>query len=754
MNRIIFSSFIISLTITCTLSTIHVFASSLSNISDQIQRPYQKELPEKDYSLAFLKNSNSATAISADKIINDKIRQRVVGKGFADIRFLGHRLQADHIEVQTITHDGVATGNVVFQTKNDRILGSRAEFNLDSEKLTIFSAHGYIAATYYVKANVIRRLSYDHYEVINGSFTSCKGDNPDWALKSKKTNFRIGGYAELKNPRLEVSGIPIIGSPWAIVPIKQKRASGFLPPKIGLGKKNGNQIVADYFWAINRSSDATFGLDYMSKRGFRWKGEYRFKSNEVTYGEIQGNSIYAKSPPKKNKPTKQFWDLKGKYNTYLPEYRAEIDAKIEEAGRPYIDRSLDTNLHDRTRQSTKSHIDFRREFIDLPGRLKLRSSRTRGINENDGDVYDVAPEVSVEIDNWKLGSNDLYMNLKSSFHKLRRVDSPSTISFERIHLKPSLSIPTKLLPSLTLTSEFGFHETFWTQRKLDSSIGGSPTKEQQLSSSISREMWFSEFHLKGPKFSRVFGANIGKMRKFKHTIELESNYKYSPSMDARDRQLILELDSIDSLGDKNTIDYTLTNRILTKYKTEQGLETRELLKLSISQLYNIDEKRRDQKLDTDSRRPAGDIDIEAKSSIIKKLSLIQKATYAPYEKEINKYSTAIRYSIGRNGYLYLDRTWKRHRNIKPVSTGESHFNLSGGFSFLKNWFFELITRVNRSDKKVLEKKFILRRKSCCWDTIITVSDLSDKTEVFVGFNLLGVIEGERTPTFRKGWEKN
>ena len=64
-------------------------------------------------------------------------------------------------------------------------------------------------------------------------------------------------------------------------------------------------MVADYFWAINRSSDATFGLDYMSKRGFRWKGEYRFKSNEVTYGEIQGNSIFAKSPPKKNKPTKQ-----------------------------------------------------------------------------------------------------------------------------------------------------------------------------------------------------------------------------------------------------------------------------------------------------------------------------------------------------------------------------------------------------------------------------------------------------------------
>jgi len=210
MNWIILSSFIISLLLS-PYSSIQVFASSLSSESNLAQRKYNNRLKENNYFLAFLKNSNAATAISADKIINDKIRQRVVGKGFADIRFLGHRLQADHIEIQTITHDGVATGNVVFQTKNDRIVGSRAEFNLDSEKLTIFSAYGYIAATYYVKANVIRRLSYDHYEVINGSFTSCKGDNPDWALRSKKTNFKIGGYAELKNPRLEVSGIPIIG---------------------------------------------------------------------------------------------------------------------------------------------------------------------------------------------------------------------------------------------------------------------------------------------------------------------------------------------------------------------------------------------------------------------------------------------------------------------------------------------------------------------------------------------------------------
>ncbi len=87
MNWIILSSFIISLLLSPYSST-QVFASSLSSESNLSQRKYNNSLKGNNYFLAFLKNSNAATAISADKIINDKIRQRVVGKGFADIRFL------------------------------------------------------------------------------------------------------------------------------------------------------------------------------------------------------------------------------------------------------------------------------------------------------------------------------------------------------------------------------------------------------------------------------------------------------------------------------------------------------------------------------------------------------------------------------------------------------------------------------------------------------------------------------------------
>ena len=70
----------------------------------------EKSAPDKE--LRFLRDSTAAAAISADKLLEDRERKRVIGRGFADLRFLGKRVQADHIEVQTETRDAVATGNI------------------------------------------------------------------------------------------------------------------------------------------------------------------------------------------------------------------------------------------------------------------------------------------------------------------------------------------------------------------------------------------------------------------------------------------------------------------------------------------------------------------------------------------------------------------------------------------------------------------------------------------------------------------
>ena len=82
------------------------------------------------------------TTIRADSLTEDSERKVVVGEGFVDVRFLGNRLQADRVEINTETGDGVASGNVVFQDKGNRLVCNRIEFNIRRQQAVLYGARG------------------------------------------------------------------------------------------------------------------------------------------------------------------------------------------------------------------------------------------------------------------------------------------------------------------------------------------------------------------------------------------------------------------------------------------------------------------------------------------------------------------------------------------------------------------------------------------------------------------------------------
>ena len=59
---------------------------------------------------------------------------------------------------------------------------------------------------------------------------------------------------------------------------KENRNTGFLMPSYGSSTYKGQTISNAFFWAINRSQDATFLHDWFSKTGQAVAGEYRYVS--------------------------------------------------------------------------------------------------------------------------------------------------------------------------------------------------------------------------------------------------------------------------------------------------------------------------------------------------------------------------------------------------------------------------------------------------------------------------------------------
>ena len=706
--------------------------------------PSPQKTPSSDR-LQFLQNPSAAAAITADELLEDRERKRVIGRGFADIRFLGKRVQADHIEIQTETRDGVATGNIIFQTGNDRIVGSRVDFNLDSEHMVIYDARGYVAATYYITGNVIRRIAHDRYEVIDGTFTTCEGDTPDWAFHTKKATFQIEGYAHLQAPLISLKGLTAAALPYAILPIKTKRTTGFLKPGFGTGSSNGFQFSPTFFWAINQWSDATLGFDYYSDRGTRYRGEYRYELSANTRGEIRADTF------KDREEDTTLSTIKAFHISKLPQFGGELKIFVDEATRSNDDRSLEENLDERVRQDTDTRATF---TASVPGitnsQLQIALRRREGLRESDGQLFQEFPKVSLEFNQTPIGTSEFLLDLDSSVVSFHRVEDRNTTRLARADVSPSVSLPIRTVPWLGVTPKFGIRYTYWTDRKVNSDVSDNPKHDEQEEEGLSREIWFSSLNVVGPRFSRVYKGEVGPFQDFKHVFSFDTTYNYAPAMDSNDRRLIIPVDSVDSFEDQNSITYGITNRILTKLKTTEGIQTRQLLTASLTQTADIAESRRKQNLDTTPRRPFSNVVLDLQSRPISLLRLTHSTSYNVYEDEIDGHTTGLLLDGGRNWYFSVDRSWARQRSRGHFpQEGQSFFNFAGGLSLTPQWFVEYITRINNIENTTLEQSVIVRYRGCCWGFNLIFTDTQDTSEVFFNFSLKGILEGEESPTFKR-----
>ena len=91
----------------------------------------------------------------------------------------------------------------------------------------------------------------------------------------------------MKRPSFWIKGIPVFYVPFFIVPIKDKRTTGFLPPRFGGSDQFGQIIGDEFFWAMTDWLDSTIGLDYLSKGGVMPSVEMRYAIDPASDGQFK-----------------------------------------------------------------------------------------------------------------------------------------------------------------------------------------------------------------------------------------------------------------------------------------------------------------------------------------------------------------------------------------------------------------------------------------------------------------------------------
>ena len=209
-------------------------------------------------------------------------------------------LYADSVTYDSDTKFIIATGNVLFTQSDLRVNAERAEIDGATKNGKFYKAYGSARLTenkversqfgtmepdVFFQGEVLAKVGPGRYQITKGSFTTCVQPTRRWEITGSSGTVEVNKRVLLKNALLKVKDVPLFYLPVIYYPInKQDRSTGFLLPQYGSTTLHGTTISNAFFWAINRSQDATFSHDWFAKTGAAYGAAYRYVLSPASNG--------------------------------------------------------------------------------------------------------------------------------------------------------------------------------------------------------------------------------------------------------------------------------------------------------------------------------------------------------------------------------------------------------------------------------------------------------------------------------------
>ena len=516
---------------------------------------------------------------------------------------------ADEVEIFSDADRMRASGHVVFVSSDNRVAAERMEFNTRTRTGTFFIASGVASLAgkttvdrslfgtqepdAYFWGETIEKLGPKTYRITNGGFTTCVQPTPRWELVSGSATLTLEDHAFLKNSILKVKGVPLFYLPVMYYPInKEDRSTGFLIPTYGSSTIRGQTLSNAFFWAINRSQDATFYYDYYSKTGQGFGSEYRYVEAPGSAGTArfqaidEHDSTYDQSDGSETVHSgSSSYSFTGNMAQQLPGHlRATANADY------FSSVTAQQRYQQNIFQLTNSTRRYNVNLTGYWGRYSMSTTvdRTQTFSgENIWSLYGSAPRVTLTRAEAPIGKLPLYFGAYGEYVTLLRSDESANVETDRgltrFDVYPSLRFPFTRWSFLTFNSSVLWRATYWTE-SLDPTLLDPVTQvPEQVPQSIGRTYLDMSTRITGPVFTRIFSTpKRAYAQKFKHVIEPTVSIQRITPIDNFDK--IVKIDGTDNIvGRLTRITYGLNNRLYAKRDV-----AREILTVSVSQSYYTD----------------------------------------------------------------------------------------------------------------------------------------------------------------------
>jgi len=656
-------------------------------------------------------------------------------------------IKADQLAFDRLLMTFNAQGNIHYQNQSINILASELNANKKAKESTMFDteyqlngnpAHG--------SANELKINSKEGLSLLDSTFTTCVGDDPDWQIKASEITISAdGSVGEAYHAQVRLFDIPILYLPYFTFPVSKQRKSGFLYPKIGSSSNSGVEIEAPYYWNIAPNMDATITPHYMSKRGTQLKTEFRYLSG-LQNGSINLEYLNKDSKIKLNDDSRYlarfqhigtFSDNFRIYMDYTTisddNYLVDIGSKQYNSNDAYLYQIGELSYFGEQWQATMKLQDF-----EVLGNHQASYKTLPHIEASARQPFNLFEKKNI------LGQFEFYSELTSF-----QAQTKQQVRANRYHVEAGLSFPIST-PAWFLNSEFKLLHTYYQQN--DIQLGST------LSKTVNRTLPKVRFH-GGINFDRImslFGNN------YTQTIEPKVQYLYIPEKDQTNIGLYdtttlqddyngLFRDSsysgLDRIAGANQYTWGITSRILNQSNLE-------IFRLSVGRIqYLSDNNIFDEIIDNINTDQLTSQKSSVAANLFYRLNhkwqISSDIQYNTRESFTNKSQVALNYQIDKYNSVQLN-----HRYTRNVSDSSlEQMSLLANFAINKDWAFVGRLTQDFKSKRSIESYAGLQYESCCWALRIAYhrhinSNLSDggffnenRDEYNSGFELEFIIKG-------------
>jgi LPS-assembly protein len=535
------------------------------------------------------------------------------------------KIYADDVMLYTGENRAVATGNVVFAQGDNRISAEHAEFDTETRLGTFYNATGFSTVkppkvqparagamapppvvgqetVVIFFGEKIEKIGPKKYRITNGGFSTCVQPTPRWDLHAGTVLLNVDHYTMLTNAVLRVKGVPMFYTPFLYYPTKREdRATGFLMPTYGSSSLRGQSIHNGFFWAIDRSQDATFVHDYSSMTGQGVGSEYRYNvgtgdGNIRAYLDNKHDATYVDSSGIETiQSGSRSYQINGSASQLLP-FGLRSRANVQYFSSIVDSQTFNTNIYD----STRNNRTFGGNLVGAWGKYSMNATIDHSeyfSSTTDSYLAGSLPRVSLTRNERPIGDSPVYFSAAGEFVKTLNTSKVSTTDdagttvqtvtdtgLSRVDFAPQIRYPFKKWLWFTVNSTVGWRETYYTRSY---EISDDPTVAPKLvDTGLNRTLYTIQSQIVGPVFNRVWDTPDNHYaEKFKHSIEPVLNIVRTSSVD--NIAQIVKLDGIDQFVGGTTLTYGLNNRFYAKRKLTPGGQatSRDIFDIELSQSY-------------------------------------------------------------------------------------------------------------------------------------------------------------------------